>query len=162
MIILEGYKIIKKIASGGMGDVYLAEHTVLETKVAIKSLHSNLVNDEDFRKRFKIEARVQAKLSHPNIVKLIDFQERKDGLYLVMEYVEGKQLDDYIREVTGPMPDEKLIPLFKEILSAIQHTLIVKDSFIEILSLLTFLLQQKEMQRLLILALLSQVMRTRV
>ena len=121
MIILEGYKIIKKIASGGMGDVYLAEHTVLETKVAIKSLHSNLVNDEDFRKRFKIEARVQAKLSHPNIVKLIDFQERKDGLYLIMEYVEGKQLDDYIREVTGPMPDEKLFPLFKEILSAIKY-----------------------------------------
>ena len=42
MIKLENYKIIKKIASGGMGDVYLAEHTVLETKVAIKSLHSNL------------------------------------------------------------------------------------------------------------------------
>ena len=121
MIILEGYKIIKKIASGGMGDVYLAEHTVLETKVAIKSLHSNLVNDEDFRKRFKIEARVQAKLSHPNIVKLIDFQERKDGLYLIMEYVDGMQLNNYIRDVTGPMPVHKLIPLFKEILLAIQH-----------------------------------------
>ena len=119
MIKLENYKIIKKIASGGMGDVYLAEHTVLETKVAIKSLHPNLVNDEDFRKRFRTEAKTQWKLSHPNIVKLTDFQERKDGLFLIMEYVEGKQLNDYISDVTGPMPDEKLFPLFKEILSAI-------------------------------------------
>ena len=121
MIKLENYKIIKKIASGGMGDVYLAEHTVLETKVAIKSLHSNLVNDEDFRKRFRTEAKTQWKLSHPNIVKLTDFQERKDGLYLIMEYVEGMQLNNYIRDVTGPMPVHKLIPLFKEILLAIQH-----------------------------------------
>ena len=121
MIKLENYKIIKKIASGGMGDVYLAEHTVLETKEAIKSLHSNLVNDEDFRKRFRTEAKTQWKLSHPSIVKLIDFQERKDGLYLIMEYVKGKQLNDYIRNVTGPMPEHKLIPLFKDILSAIQH-----------------------------------------
>ena len=121
MIKLENYKIIKKIASGGMGDVYLAEHTVLETKVAIKSLNSDLVSDEDFRKRFRKEAKTQSKLSHPNIVKLIDFQERKDGLFLIMEYIEGKQLNDYIRDVTGPMPEVKLIPLFKEILSAIQY-----------------------------------------
>ena len=62
MIKLENYKIIKKIASGGMGDVYLAEHTVLENKVAIKSLHSNLVNNEDFRKRFINEAKIQSNL----------------------------------------------------------------------------------------------------
>ena len=121
MIKLEGYKIIKKIASGGMGDVYLAKHTVLETKVAIKSLHSNLVGDENFRKRFRKEAKIQASLSHPNIVKLITFLEREDGLFLIMEYIEGKQLNDYINKVTGPMPEDKLIPLFKKILSAIEY-----------------------------------------
>ena len=121
MIKLENYKIIKKIASGGMGDVYLAEHTVLETKVAIKSLHSNLVNDESFRKRFRTEAKTQSRLSHPNIVKLIDFQERKDGLYLIMEYVEGMQLNDYIKNVSGPIPETELIPLFKKVLSAIKY-----------------------------------------
>ncbi|MDA9107322.1 protein kinase, partial [Flavobacteriaceae bacterium] len=121
MIKLEGYKIIKKIASGGMGDVYLAQHTVLETKVAIKSLHSNLVYSEDFRKRFRTEARNQSKLSHPNIVKLIDFQERKDGLFLIMEYVDGEQLNNHIRKISGPIPDDKLVPLFMQVLSAIKY-----------------------------------------
>jgi len=121
MIKLSGYKIIKKISSGGMGDVYLAEHTVLENRVAIKSLHSNLVNDESFRKRFRKEAKTQWKLSHPNIVKLIDFQEREDGLFLIMEYVEGKQLNEYISKVSGPITENKLVPLFKEILSAIKY-----------------------------------------
>jgi serine/threonine protein kinase len=121
MIKLEGYKIIKKIGSGGMGDVYLAEHEVLETTVAIKSLHANLVTDESFKKRFRTEAKVHAKLDHPNVVKLIDFQERKDGLFIVMEYVEGKQLDDYIYNDSGPIPEKELLPLFAQIVDAISH-----------------------------------------
>jgi len=121
MIKLEGYKIIKKIGSGGMGDVYLAEHEVLETTVAIKSLHANLVTDESFKKRFRTEAKVHAKLYHPNVVKLIDFQERKDGLFIVMEYVEGKQLDDYIYNESGPIPEQELLPLFAQIVDAISH-----------------------------------------
>ena len=121
MIKLPDYKILKKIGSGGMGDVYLAEHKVLETKVAIKSLHNNLVNDESFRKRFKTEAKIHAKLYHPNVVKLIDFQERKDGLFIIMEYVKGQQLDDYIKNETGPIPEKELTSLFSQILDAISH-----------------------------------------
>ena len=121
MIKLENYKIIKKIAPGGMGDVYLAEHIVLEKKFAIKSLHPELVRDESFRKRFRKEARIQSRLSHPNIVKLIDFQECPGGLYLIMEYVDGKQLNDYIQKVSGPIPEKELIPLFLQILSAIKY-----------------------------------------
>ena len=121
MIKLANYKIKRKIASGGMGDVYLAEHEHLDTVVAIKSLHSNLVGDESFRKRFRTEAKIQSKLVHPNIVKLIDFQEHKDGLYLIMEYIDGKQLNDYIKQDTGPITEEKLIPLFSKVLSAIDY-----------------------------------------
>ena len=121
MIKLEDYKILRKIGSGGMGDVYLAEHKVLETKVAIKSLHSHLVNDESFKKRFRTEAKIHSKLDHPNVVKLIDFQERKDGLFIIMEYVEGKQLDDYIHNESGPIPEKELIPLFIQIVEAVSH-----------------------------------------
>ena len=121
MIKLEDYKFIKRIGKGGMGEVWLAEHTVLKTKVAIKSLDSNLINDERFRQRFRKEATIHNKLSHPNIVKLIDFQERPDGVFLIMNYIEGKQLNHYIQKTTGPIPEKELIPLFLQILSAIKH-----------------------------------------
>ena len=85
MIKLSGYKIIKKIGSGGMGDVYLAEHEKLERKVAIKSLHKNLATDTSFRERFSQEAKTHSKLDHPSIVRLHDYKERKDGLFLIME-----------------------------------------------------------------------------
>lgn len=121
MIKLAGYKIIKKIGSGGMGDVYLAEHEKLEKKVAIKSLHKNLVSNTDFRKRFSQEAKTHAKLDHPNIVKLLDYQERKDGLFLIMEYVDGQQLDQHIKKNSGPIPEQDLIPLFTQVLDAIGY-----------------------------------------
>ena len=76
MIKLSGYKIIKKIGSGGMGDVYLAKHEKLEKKVAIKSLHKNLAADTSFRARFSQEAKTHSKLDHPNIVKLLDYKEQ--------------------------------------------------------------------------------------
>tara|TARA_B100001250_G_C19804896_1_gene792812 strand:- start:696 stop:2372 length:1677 start_codon:yes stop_codon:yes gene_type:complete len=121
MIKLADYNILKKIGSGGMGDVYLAKHKVLENIVAIKSLHQNLVKDEVFRKRFKSEAKIHSKLHHSNIVKLIDFQERKDGLFIIMEYVEGQQLDGYIKNVTGPIAEKELITLFLQIVNAISY-----------------------------------------
>ncbi len=121
MIKLSGYKIIKKIGSGGMGDVYLAEHEKLEKKVAIKSLHKNLATDTSFRERFFQEAKTHSKLDHPNIVKLLDYKERKDGLFLVMEYVDGKQLDEHIKKVTGPIPEKELTTLFTQILDAIGY-----------------------------------------
>ena len=121
MIKIQGYKIIEKIGSGGMGDVYLAEHEKLEKKVAIKSLHKNLANDSDFRIRFSQEAKTHSKLDHQNIVKLLDYRERKDGLFLIMEYFDGIQLDEYINKVSGPIPETELTNLFCQILDAIGY-----------------------------------------
>ena len=121
MIKLSGYKIIKKIGSGGMGDVYLAEHEKLERKVAIKSLHKNLATDTSFRERFSQEAKTHSKLDHPSIVRLHDYKERKDGLFLIMEYVDGKQLDEHIKKVTGPIPEKELTNLFIQVLDAIGY-----------------------------------------
>ena len=121
MIKLAGYKIIEKIGSGGMGAVYLAEHEKLEKKVAIKSLHKNLAINNDFRSRFLKEAKTHSMLGHANIVSLLDYKERKDGLFLIMEYVEGMQLDNYIKNVTGPIPERELIKLFHQILDAIGY-----------------------------------------
>ena len=119
MINVPDYKILKKIGSGGMGDVYLAEHGILGHKVAIKSLHNNLVRDENFILRFKTEAKILTTLDHPNIVRILDFKEKENGLFIIMEFVEGQQLDEYINKVTGPIVEKDLIPLFTQMLEAI-------------------------------------------
>ena len=121
MIKLPNYKILKQLGSGGMGDVYLAEHTLIKRKVAIKILHPHLTSNKAFIKRFRKEAELLASLDHPNIVRLNEYFEHEGGLFLVMEYVEGMQLDDYIKNVSGLIPEEKLIPLFQQLVSAIGY-----------------------------------------
>src|SRR5699024_8830728 len=86
------YEIIKSIGEGGMANVYLAYDTILDRNVAIKVLRGDLANDEKFVRRFQREALSASSLSHPNIVAMYDVGE-DDGLYyIVMEYIEGKNL----------------------------------------------------------------------
>ncbi len=115
------YEIKSLLGEGGMGNVYLAEHTQLGRKVAVKSLHQQLVKNEGLRARFKNEASTMAHLQHPKIVALYDYVEEADGLYLVMEYVEGLPLDEYIREKSGPIPSETAIPMMMQILDAFSY-----------------------------------------
>jgi serine/threonine protein kinase len=112
------YRILSLIGEGGMGAVWLAEHTHLSRKVAIKSLHAHLVRNEQLRLRFKNEAALLVQLQHPGIVNLIDYYEDSEGLYLILEYVDGTPLDDYIRNVSGPIPFEKASAWMLQILSA--------------------------------------------
>jgi serine/threonine protein kinase/tetratricopeptide (TPR) repeat protein len=88
------YRIVGKIGAGGMGEVYLAEDTELDRKVALKFLPSHLCQDEDCRKRFKREAQAAAKLSHPNIVTIHEVGEHQARRYFVMEHIEGRSLRD--------------------------------------------------------------------
>ena len=115
------YEIKSLIGEGGMGAVYLAEHTQVKRKVAIKVLLSKYLKNDELKQRFKNEASTLAHLQHPNIVGLYDYLEDETGMYLILEYVDGMQLDDYISQVTGPMPEEKAIPLLKQILSAFAY-----------------------------------------
>jgi serine/threonine protein kinase len=89
------YKIINKIGSGGMGEVYLAQDTQLDRKVALKFLPPHLCADEDCRKRFKREAQAAAKLDHPNIISVYEVSEYNGRPYFAMAHVEGKSLKEF-------------------------------------------------------------------
>lgn len=115
------YRIEKLIGEGGMGNVYLGVHTHIGRKVAIKALNPTLARNPEIRERFKNEASMLSQLHHPNIVQLYDYVEMETGVYLVMEYAEGQALDHYIEKVTGPIPEDRAIPLFNQILDGVAY-----------------------------------------
>ena len=92
------YEIIKTIGEGGMANVYLANDTILDRKVAIKVLRGDLSNDEKFIRRFQREALSVSNLSHPNIVEVYDVGEEDRQYYIVMEYIEGKTLKQLLKK----------------------------------------------------------------
>jgi len=100
------YKIIEKLGEGGMGVVYKAEDTKLKRLVAIKFLPRQIAASAEERERFKIEAQAAAALNHPNIATIHAIEEHEDEMFIVMEYIEGKELRDVIGrgEVTSPLP----------------------------------------------------------
>ena len=93
----ERYELIKKIGAGGMADVYMAKDILLDRVVAVKIFHSNFAEDNDFIIRFRHEAQSAGKLTHPNIVGIYDVGCDGDIHYIVMEYVEGETLKQYIQ-----------------------------------------------------------------
>jgi eukaryotic-like serine/threonine-protein kinase len=96
------YKIVEKLGEGGMGVVYKAEDAKLERIVAIKFLPHNIAASADERARFTIEARAAAALNHPNIATIHAIEESDDEMFIVMEYVEGRELKERIAQ--GPLP----------------------------------------------------------
>ncbi len=119
--LVRNYRIESLLGTGGMGSVYLAVHTQLGRRIAIKVIHPALARNPVVRERFRNEAAALSHLQHPNIVTLYDYSEEEDALYLFMEYVEGKTLDDYIGTETGPVPEEKAVPLFARLLDAVAY-----------------------------------------
>ncbi len=114
------YRIIKTIGGGGMANVYLARDTILERDVAIKVLRLEYANDEEFIARFDREAQSATSLSHPNIVNIYDVGEEDHILYMVMEYVDGMTLKEYIH-LYGPIAVQEALDIMKQITAAIAH-----------------------------------------
>ncbi|MCH7946931.1 MAG: protein kinase [candidate division Zixibacteria bacterium] len=94
------YRIVEKIGAGGMGEVFLAEDTKLDRKVALKFLPSQIAQDADVRTRFTREAKAVAKLDHPNIVTIHEVGEFNDRPFFAMQYINGKTLQHYCSEET--------------------------------------------------------------
>jgi len=118
---LLNYKIVSLIGEGGMGNVYLGEHVSIGRKVAIKVLRPELASKEEIRSRFKNEAAVMAHLQHPGIVGLIDYLEQDDGLYLIMEFVEGIEFTDLLKSLDEPLPIDRAKDIMKKVLSAFAY-----------------------------------------
>src|SRR5699024_10049552 len=116
----ERYRIKRRIGGGGMANVYLGFDLILERDVAIKVLRMEFVNDPEFVDRFDREAQEATSLSHPNIVNIYDVGEEDDILYIVMEYVDGLTLKEYIQK-HGPLSVEKAIDIMEQLTAAIQH-----------------------------------------
>jgi len=112
---IPNYQIYQIIGQGGMGTVYLGIHQQIQRKVAIKVLNPTYAIQDNFRERFKNEASVLSQLQHPNIVKLYEYVQLPQTVCLIMEYVEGIPLDEYISKVSGPIPEKKTLSIFKQI-----------------------------------------------
>ena len=108
--VISHYRIIEKIGSGGMGEVFLAEDTKLERRVALKFLPAQFSADEEERKRFIHEAKAASALDHPNICSVYEIGETPDGqLFIAMGYYEGKTLKEKIK--AGPLPVNEAIEI---------------------------------------------------
>ena len=119
--IIINYRVTSLLGSGGMGSVYLAEHQTLGRKAAIKVLLPELARNHMIRDRFINEARTLSLLSHQNIVTLYDFSDVDGNLVLVMEYTEGTPLDTVIEKITGAIPEQRCINIFKQVLDGFSY-----------------------------------------
>lgn len=115
------YKILQQIGRGGMGTVYKASQPTIGRMVAIKILHPKLTNRKDLVTRFSREAKALGHLSHPNTVKVFDDGVLEDGsLFIVMEFLEGKNLNQIIRS-EGRLPLERGLPVLIQICGALEE-----------------------------------------
>jgi serine/threonine-protein kinase len=116
-IVDERYRILNRIGSGGMADVYCAEDTQLGRKIALKVLYRRFAEDEEFVERFRREASAAAGLQHPNVVQVFDRGEWDGTYYIAMEYLPGRSLKQIIRE-EGPLDPQFAIDIAVQVLKA--------------------------------------------
>ncbi|MCX6192790.1 MAG: serine/threonine-protein kinase [Flavobacteriia bacterium] len=114
------YTITRKIGEGGMASVYEGIHVKLGTKVAIKILSPILARNPQLRQRFENEANFMASLSHPHITRVLDVEEQDETLAIIMELLEGEDLDARVKR-TGPLSTNEVKMLFTQVLNAFDY-----------------------------------------
>ena len=118
-VLARRYEIQEHIGGGGMADVYRAHDKLLDRAVAVKILHAQFANDAEFIEKFHREAKGAAKLTHQNIVNIYDVGEDEGSHFIVMEYVAGKTLKEYIQE-KGYLEPEEAARIAKELACALE------------------------------------------
>jgi beta-lactam-binding protein with PASTA domain len=113
------YRVLRKLGSGGMANVYLAEDEELGRRIAIKILNERHAADEQFIERFRREAKNAAGLSHPNIVQIYDRGEAEGTYYIAMEYLGGRTLKEAVAD-RQPLPIREAIGFARQILAALR------------------------------------------
>lgn len=119
-VLSERYRINDRLATGGMGSVYLATDQRLDRPVALKVLKEELAEDDRFVERFRREARAAGALSHPNIAGVFDFGHDGKRYYIVMELAQGQDLARVLRE-EGPLSPERSVRIASQIAQALEH-----------------------------------------
>ncbi len=129
--VILNYRVDGLIGKGGMGSVYLATNLHIQQKVAIKALNGNLADNPAIRERFRQEAKNLLALDHPGIVKFLNFVENDDGLFIIMEYIDGITLEDFINQKNGLIVEKRAYPIFDQVLDAMayahQHKIVHRD-----------------------------------
>ena len=115
------YEVQQKIGVGGMADVYRGKDTLLGRPVAIKILHQNFGSDQDFVARFKREAQAAGKLNHPNVVSMYDVGFDQGFHYIIMEYVSGCTLKEYIQHHGDQVTVQEAVKITVAIAEGLEH-----------------------------------------
>jgi serine/threonine-protein kinase len=110
------FEVVRELGRGGMGTVWLAEHTLIRKRVAVKVLHAHLARDRRLVSRFLSEARTLTMVQHENVVALYDLDMREGRPYLVMEYLEGQSLASFAR---GPLEPALAVDLLSQVCDAL-------------------------------------------
>ena len=118
---LGNYTLSERLGQGAMADVFMAIQPGVERTVAIKVMHPHLAGREEFSERFQREARAMGRLQHPHIARVIDFDTAQGHDFMVMEFLAGGSLDEYLDAHPGPLPIVEAVTIARQLADALQY-----------------------------------------
>lgn len=131
-VLLGDYELLQRIATGGMGTVFLAQRrnrAGFQRIHAVKLMHPHMMEDEEARGMFFDEAGIASRIHHPNVAAIVDMGVEDEQPYIVMQYVEGGAFVDLLRAEAGPTPARLVIPILLDVLSGLQAAHALEDDY---------------------------------